>query len=139
MSCAKRFSEEGKKYKCKICGKGFILRDKLASHLIVHSNVKPYECKYNCGFAAKTKGNIQKHENSRKRQKGSNFQFLWTEAQAKSYPFKFAIGQSKSGGNTGKAKTDAGNTVSRVAQDAWRAMGSFNLDLDFSTQFSFWH
>ena len=45
----------------------------LASHLIVHSDVKPYECKYNCGFAAKTKGNIQKHENSRKRQKGSNF------------------------------------------------------------------
>ena len=65
--------EEGKKYKCKICGKGFILRDKLASHLIFHSDVKPYECKYNCGFAAKTKGNIQKHENSRKRQKGSNF------------------------------------------------------------------
>ena len=62
--------EESKKFKCKICGKGFILRDKLASHLIFHSDVKPYECKSNCGFA---KGNIQKHENSRKRQEGSNF------------------------------------------------------------------
>ena len=41
----------------------------ISSHL-VHSDVKPYECKSNCGFA---KGNIQKHENSRKRQEGSNF------------------------------------------------------------------
>ena len=111
---------------CKICGKGFILRDKLASHLIVHSDVKPYECKYNCGFA---KGNIQKHENSRKRQNGSKFCGPKYRLNP-THPFRFAIGQSKSGGNPGKANTDADNTVSRVAQDAWRAMGSFSLDLD---------
>ena len=54
-------SDEDKKYKCEQCGKGFILRDKLVAHAVVHSNEKPFKCKFSCGYASKTAGNLRKH------------------------------------------------------------------------------
>ena len=54
-------SEEDKKYKCDLCGKGFILRDKLVAHKVIHSKEKPFKCKFHCGYASKTAGNLRKH------------------------------------------------------------------------------
>ena len=61
----KHGSEEDRKYRCEKCGKGFILKDKLVAHYVVHSEEKPFRCKYDCGFAAKTLGNCKKHEEAR--------------------------------------------------------------------------
>ena len=58
-------SEEDKRFKCHICGKGFILKDKLVSHLAIHSDARPYVCKFNCGFRSKTLGNLKKHESGK--------------------------------------------------------------------------
>jgi len=58
-------SEEDKKFKCHICGKGFIMRDKLTSHIAIHSEERPFVCKFNCGFKSKTLGNLKKHESGK--------------------------------------------------------------------------
>ena len=55
-------TEEDKKFRCEECGKGFILRDKLVAHRVVHSKEKPFRCSFNCGYASKTAGNCRKHE-----------------------------------------------------------------------------
>ena len=55
-------TEEDKKFRCEECGKGFILRDKLVAHKVVHSEEKPFLCRFSCGYASKTAGNRRKHE-----------------------------------------------------------------------------
>ena len=55
-------TEEDKKFRCEECGKGFILRDKLVAHRVIHSKEKPFPCRFNCGYASKTAGNRRKHE-----------------------------------------------------------------------------
>ena len=54
-------TDEDKKYRCEECGKGFILRDKLVAHAVVHSKEKPFKCRFSCGYASKTAGNLRKH------------------------------------------------------------------------------
>ena len=55
-------TEEDKKFRCEECGKGFILRDKLVAHKVIHSTEKPFVCRFNCGYSSKTAGNRRKHE-----------------------------------------------------------------------------
>ena len=61
--------DEDKMFRCATCNKGFILKEKLIAHQLVHSNERPYKCKFGCGFGAKTLGNIKKHEEGKHTQK----------------------------------------------------------------------
>ena len=61
-SLAVHGSDEDKRFECLICNKRFINRDKLIAHLVIHSDERPYDCKYNCGYKSKTLGNMKKHE-----------------------------------------------------------------------------
>ena len=55
--------ESEKKYQCQQCEKGFIDITSLSVHMIsVHSDKKPFTCRYSCGFAASDPGNRNKHE-----------------------------------------------------------------------------
>ena len=55
--------ESERKYKCSFCGKGFVCRQKLEQHEVIHSDARPYPCKYDCGYTCKTPGgNLAKHE-----------------------------------------------------------------------------
>ena len=55
-------SEEDKQYRCEICWKGFITQSKLDLHNVFHLNERPFKCKFGCGFASKTRGNLKTHE-----------------------------------------------------------------------------
>ena len=35
---------EDRKYKCEICGKGFLSTQKLKEHILTHAKIKPYKC-----------------------------------------------------------------------------------------------
>ena len=71
-------SNEDKKYQCFVCSKGFILRDKLISHLAIHSDERPYVCKENCGYKTKTMGNLKKHES---RPHNKERKYKWNTSQ----------------------------------------------------------
>ena len=58
-------SEEDKQYRCEICWKGFITQSKLDLHNVFHLNERPFKCKFGCGFASKTRGNLKTHENGK--------------------------------------------------------------------------
>ena len=62
-------NDEDKMFRCATCNKGFILKEKLIAHQLVHSNERPYKCKFGCGFGAKTFGNCKKHEEGKHIQK----------------------------------------------------------------------
>ena len=53
-------TEDDRKFKCQVCGKGFILNEKLLAHYAVHIEEKHYACNI-CNFRTKTKGNLKKH------------------------------------------------------------------------------
>ena len=53
-----------KKFICKICEKRFLLKEKLLAHSKVHSEEREFECKFKCGYASRTLGNLKKHESS---------------------------------------------------------------------------
>ena len=53
---------ENKKFHCQICGKGFPVKSRLTEHLAIHSDIKPYSCRFNCGLAFANSGNRNKHE-----------------------------------------------------------------------------
>ena len=61
--------DENRKFRCATCNKGFVLKEKLIAHQLVHSDERPYKCKFGCGFGAKTLGNCKKHEESKHNQK----------------------------------------------------------------------
>ena len=50
-----------KKYKCDLCGKGFITNNKLSEHMNVHTGEKPHKCKF-CSACFASKANTIKHE-----------------------------------------------------------------------------
>ena len=37
---------ENRKYKCDICGKGFLSNQKLREHILTHANIKAYKCEF---------------------------------------------------------------------------------------------
>ena len=54
---------EDKKFHCNSCGKSFNFKDRLNTHLqFVHSEVKLFACKFNCGTTFKHKNSKLKHE-----------------------------------------------------------------------------
>ena len=56
-------SDEDKRFKCDICGKGFVEKQKRDNHLdSVHSKIKRFDCRYDCGASSFDKGNRKKHE-----------------------------------------------------------------------------
>ena len=55
-------ADEEKKFKCSFCGKGFHKKEKLNIHELVHGDLRPYPCKFKCGFASKSPNNIKVHE-----------------------------------------------------------------------------
>jgi len=58
-------ADEDKSFRCATCNKGFVLKEKLIAHQLVHSDERPFKCKFGCGFGAKTAGNCKKHEESK--------------------------------------------------------------------------
>ena len=51
-----------KKFRCSVCDKGFTCRQKLNEHELIHGDLRPFPCHYNCGYACKIVGNLRKHE-----------------------------------------------------------------------------
>jgi len=54
--------ESERKYKCSFCGKGFITKTKLKEHEYIHTDERPFSCKFQCGYSCKNSANIIKHE-----------------------------------------------------------------------------
>ena len=50
-----------KKYKCEVCGKGFVETQRLQDHMNTHTGEKPYKCKY-CNNRFASRGNQRMHE-----------------------------------------------------------------------------
>ena len=50
-----------KKYKCEVCGKGFVETHRLQDHMNIHTGEKPYKCKY-CSNRFASRGNQRMHE-----------------------------------------------------------------------------
>ena len=50
-----------KKYKCEVCGKGFITNQRLKDHNNIHTGEKPYKCKF-CTSCFAIKGTHAMHE-----------------------------------------------------------------------------
>jgi len=54
--------DELKPLSCEVCGKRFGINKALKEHVVIHTDVRAFECRYGCGFASKTAGNRTKHE-----------------------------------------------------------------------------
>jgi hypothetical protein len=54
-------SNDNKKYKCDICGKGFAAKQQFSDHKNIHTGEKPYKCKY-CSACFASVGNHGMHE-----------------------------------------------------------------------------
>jgi len=59
----KHTANQDRKYKCDMCGKGFLDNQKLNDHKNTHTGEKPYACKF-CGVAFANRSNCNAHENS---------------------------------------------------------------------------
>merc|ERR1719464_1027782 len=57
----KHTPNEDLKFKCDICGKGFISNGKLQNHVNIHTGAKPYKCKF-CTAAFGDSANHRAHE-----------------------------------------------------------------------------
>ena len=56
-------SNDEKKYKCDVCGKGFARKEHLPDHKNIHTGEKPYKCKF-CSACFASRGNHNIHERS---------------------------------------------------------------------------
>lgn len=57
----KHTPNEDLKFKCDICGKGFISNGKLQNHVNIHTGAKPYKCKF-CNATFGDSANYRAHE-----------------------------------------------------------------------------
>ena len=53
---------ELKSFECKDCDKRFAFARDLKNHVVTHSDLRPFICRFGCGFGSKTAGNRTKHE-----------------------------------------------------------------------------
>ena len=58
---AQHTPDNEKKYKCDVCGKGFISKQSFKDHQNVHTGEKPYKCKY-CSSCFASFGTYAMHE-----------------------------------------------------------------------------
>ena len=68
---AKHTSIYNQKFKCDVCGKGFLTNDWLKDHKNVHTGEKPYKCQY-CTSCFASKGTHAMHERSHLGHRRSN-------------------------------------------------------------------
>ena len=54
-------SDNEKKYKCEVCGKGFYQRQAFQDHMNIHTGEKPYKCRF-CSSCFASKGNHAMHQ-----------------------------------------------------------------------------
>jgi hypothetical protein len=55
-----------KPYRCEVCGKGFVSRNKVDIHMMnLHVQSRPYACKFGCGAAYNDKSTLRQHEQRR--------------------------------------------------------------------------
>ena len=52
-----------KRFKCDVCGKGFVDINNFKDHMNIHTGEKPYKCKF-CTSCFASKGNHAQHEKS---------------------------------------------------------------------------
>ena len=58
---SKHTPNDQKKYKCDVCGKGFVANEYLKDHANVHTGEKPYKCIY-CSMSFASKGTHAMHQ-----------------------------------------------------------------------------
>ena len=68
---SKHTSIYDRKFKCDVCGKGFLTNDRLKDHKNVHTGEKPYKCQY-CTSCFASKGTHAMHERSHLGHRRSN-------------------------------------------------------------------
>ena len=56
---------ELKPFACENCEKRFAFEFDLRNHMLIHSDLRPFICRYGCGFGSKSAGNRTKHENNK--------------------------------------------------------------------------
>ena len=54
-------SNDDKKYKCDVCGKGFAAKQQFSDHKNIHTGERPYKCKF-CSACFASRGNHGMHE-----------------------------------------------------------------------------
>jgi uncharacterized Zn-finger protein len=60
---AQHTPNDQKKFKCEVCGKGFITKDRLSDHNNIHTGEKPHKCKF-CSACFASKGTWHMHQRS---------------------------------------------------------------------------
>ena len=53
-------NDESKKYRCNVCGRGFVLTSSFRTHMRTHTNSRPFKCRL-CGKTFKQQGHIKEH------------------------------------------------------------------------------
>ena len=53
--------DDQKRFKCDVCGKGFVEKERLEDHNNIHTGEKPYKCKF-CSSCFASKGTHAMHE-----------------------------------------------------------------------------
>ena len=53
---------ELKPFGCELCEKRFASAKDLRNHAVTHSELRPFVCRFGCGFGSKSAGNRKKHE-----------------------------------------------------------------------------
>ena len=99
----KHLPESERKWKCAHCGKGFTQKQKLQEHELIHTDERPFSCKYVCGYCCKSQSNLGKHEQICTNKSFSRKNFESTSCQQKtvavnlipSHPTQFFLPENR--------------------------------------------